>query len=40
MNSLSLVAVNKVRLSSCSDNVIYARIGKCMLLSGASNIKI
>ena len=24
MNSLSLVALNKVRLSSCSDNVIYA----------------
>ena len=40
MNSLSLVALNKVRLSSCSDNVLYASTGKCTLLSDASNIKI
>ena len=39
MNSLSLVALNKVRLSICGDNVIYTSIGKCILLSDVSNIK-
>ena len=33
MNSLSLVKLNKVRLSFCGENVTFADIGKCTLLS-------
>ena len=39
MNSLSLVALNKVRMSFCGDNVIYASIGKYTHLTDASNLK-